>query len=125
MESDKHLIFEVPNLKKGVFLTRPNRFVAEIEYKGKIEKAHVHDPGRLKELLIKGADILFTNSRGKWMDISWYSTTFENCWENFQLFTWILECEGNKKGSKTRKKSNWFCGWWGTFRSKRCNSCKR
>ena len=65
MTSVKYPILEIPNLRKGKFLTRPNRFVAEIEYKGKIETAHVHDPGRLKELLIKGAEILFTNSKGK------------------------------------------------------------
>ncbi len=61
----KYPIFEIPNLKQGTFLERPNRFVAEIEYKGKIETAHVHDPGRLKELLINGAEILFTHSKGK------------------------------------------------------------
>ena len=65
MTSVKYPLFEIPNLKQGTFLERPNRFVAEIEYKGKIETAHVHDPGRLKELLIKGAKILFTHSKGK------------------------------------------------------------
>jgi sugar fermentation stimulation protein A len=58
-------IYEIPDLKKGTFQSRPNRFVAEIMYEGKIETAHVHDPGRLKELLIKGAEVLFTNSNGK------------------------------------------------------------
>lgn len=61
----KFPIFEIPNLKQGTFQERPNRFVAEIEYKGKNETAHVHDPGRLKELLIKGAKVLFTHSQGK------------------------------------------------------------
>ena len=61
----KFPIFEIPNLKQGTFQERPNRFVAEIEYKGKIETAHVHDPGRLKELLIKGVKVLFTHSKGK------------------------------------------------------------
>ena len=65
MTTEKLPIFEIPNLKKGTFLTRPNRFVSEIEYKGKVDTAHVHDPGRLKELLIKGAEVLFTNSNGK------------------------------------------------------------
>jgi len=65
MSSNKHPIFEIPNLKKGIFLTRPNRFVAEIEYNGKVENAHVHDPGRLTELLIKGTEVLFNDSKGK------------------------------------------------------------
>ena len=65
MYSKRLPIYEIPDLKKGTFQSRPNRFVAEIKYKGKIETAHVHDPGRLKELLIKGAEVLFTHSNGK------------------------------------------------------------
>ena len=65
MESVKFPIFEIPDLMKGTFLNRPNRFTAEIKYEGKVERAHVHDPGRLKEILINGAELLFTNSRGK------------------------------------------------------------
>jgi sugar fermentation stimulation protein A len=65
MVSVKFPIFKIPNLIKGKFLSRPNRFIGEIEYKGKIETAHIHDPGRLKELLNKGAEVLFTHSKGK------------------------------------------------------------
>ncbi len=65
MEEIKNPVFEIHNLKKGIFLSRPNRFIAEIKYEGRVESAHVHDPGRLKELLIKGAEVLFTNSSGK------------------------------------------------------------
>jgi len=65
MTTQKLPIFEIPNLMKGTFLSRPNRFIGEIKYRGKIETAHIHDPGRLKELLIKGAEVLFTNSQGK------------------------------------------------------------
>ena len=42
-------LFEIPNLRKGVFLTRPNRFVSEITYNHQVRSAHIHDPGRLKE----------------------------------------------------------------------------
>ncbi len=65
MTSEKQPILEIPNLMKGLFVSRPNRFVGEIKYKGKIESAHIHDPGRLKELLFEGAEVLFTYSRGK------------------------------------------------------------
>ncbi len=65
MTNQKIPIFEIPNLMKGTFITRPNRFVGEIKSKGKREIAHIHDPGRLKELLIKGVDVLFTHSQGK------------------------------------------------------------
>jgi len=50
---------------KAIFLSRPNRFIGEIKYRGKIETAHIHDPGRLKELLIEGVEVLFTHSQGK------------------------------------------------------------
>ena len=65
MLNNKVPLIELPTLKKGVFLTRPNRFVSEIKYNHEIKSAHIHDPGRLSELLIKGREILFTNSRGK------------------------------------------------------------
>ena len=58
-------LFEILGLNEGIFLSRPNRFVAEIMYGKKVELAHVHDPGRLKELLIEGSEILFTRSNGK------------------------------------------------------------
>jgi sugar fermentation stimulation protein A len=39
---------------EGIFLRRPNRFIADIEVEGEIIRAHVHDSGRLTELLYKG-----------------------------------------------------------------------
>lgn len=39
------------NIVEGVFLNRPNRFVANVLINGKIEKAHVKNTGRCKELL--------------------------------------------------------------------------
>lgn len=65
MTIQKKKIFSLENLQSGMFLSRPNRFVAEIEVNGNIYQAHVHDPGRLKELLVKGAEVLFTKSNGK------------------------------------------------------------
>ena len=58
-------LFEIPNLMKGIFITRLNRFTGVIKYKGVNEFAHIHDPGRLNELLIEGNEVLFTYSRGK------------------------------------------------------------
>ncbi|MFW9946339.1 MAG: DNA/RNA nuclease SfsA [Candidatus Odinarchaeota archaeon] len=65
MKANIFPVFNIPNLEKGIFLTRPNRFVAEIKYNNKRELAHIHDPGRLIELLIEGSEILFTRSYGK------------------------------------------------------------
>lgn len=39
------------NIIEGIFLNRPNRFVANVLINGKIEKAHVKNTGRCKELL--------------------------------------------------------------------------
>ncbi len=43
---------------KGVFIRRLNRFVGVVEIDGKIHKVHIHDPGRLTELLYFGAEVL-------------------------------------------------------------------
>jgi len=58
-------LFKLENLREGIFLERQNRFAGTIKYNGKIESAHIHDPGRLKELLQTGTSVLFTDSRGK------------------------------------------------------------
>ena len=58
-------LFTIPNLKEGTFLDRPNRFVGIIKYQSEVYQAHVHDPGRLTELLVKGRKVLFNDSRGK------------------------------------------------------------
>jgi sugar fermentation stimulation protein A len=47
-----------PPLTEGVFLSRPNRFLAKVEIGGRDVLAHVHDPGRLEELLRPDARLL-------------------------------------------------------------------
>lgn len=42
---------------KGIFKNRPNRFIAEVEIDGKMEKAHVPNTGRCKELLVEDAAV--------------------------------------------------------------------
>ena len=45
-------IYEIPWDSEGKFIDRPNRFVANVELEdGTVEVVHVHDSGRLKELL--------------------------------------------------------------------------
>lgn len=41
-------------IREGIFLSRPNRFIAEIMIDGKVEIAHVMNTGRLPELLVAG-----------------------------------------------------------------------
>lgn len=45
------------NMVEGIFINRPNRFIAEIEINGNKEKAHVKNTGRCKELLVSGTKI--------------------------------------------------------------------
>ncbi|MGI6012496.1 MAG: DNA/RNA nuclease SfsA [Ruminococcus sp.] len=48
---------------EGVFLSRPNRFIAHIEVNGAVEICHVKNTGRLKELLIPGAAVYLEKSQ--------------------------------------------------------------
>ena len=44
----------------GIFINRPNRFVAYCEIDGKTEKCHVKNTGRCKELLVNGATVFLS-----------------------------------------------------------------
>ncbi len=46
------------NIKKGIFISRPNRFIAEVQIDGEIKICHVKNTGRCKELLQKGATVI-------------------------------------------------------------------
>lgn len=46
-------------LLKGEFLGRPNRFSATLKVPEGTIACHLHDPGRLTELLIPGAEVMF------------------------------------------------------------------
>lgn len=48
------------NITKAIFRERPNRFIAEVEICGKMERVHVKNTGRCKELLIPGSEVYLT-----------------------------------------------------------------
>lgn len=50
------------NIVEGIFLSRPNRFIAQVEIDGKMETVHVKNTGRCKELLIKGVRVYLEKS---------------------------------------------------------------
>ena len=58
MPLDRRYVIEGP-LTKGIFLSRPNRFTALIKLEEDIIRCHLRDPGRLKELLVRGREVLF------------------------------------------------------------------
>ena len=45
------------NMVPGIFLSRPNRFVAHVEIDGQREVVHVKNTGRCRELLPAGAEV--------------------------------------------------------------------
>ena len=46
-----------PNMIPGIFLSRPNRFIAHVEIEGREEIVHVKNTGRCRELLPPGAQV--------------------------------------------------------------------
>ena len=53
------------NIKRGTFIYRPNRFIAIVEVDGSVEKAHVKNTGRCRELLIPGAQVYLEDFEGR------------------------------------------------------------
>ena len=45
------------NMVPGIFLARPNRFIAHVEIAGQVEVCHVKNTGRCRELLPEGARV--------------------------------------------------------------------
>lgn len=54
------MIYE--DIVEGIFLNRPNRFVANVLIDGKNEKVHVKNTGRCKEILLKGTKVYLEKS---------------------------------------------------------------
>ncbi len=50
------------NYTEAVFIDRPNRFIANVEIDGKLEKVHVKNTGRCKEILIPGVNVILEKS---------------------------------------------------------------
>ncbi len=50
------------NIIKGKFISRPNRFIAQVEIDGRAEICHVKNTGRCKELLIPGVTVYLEQS---------------------------------------------------------------
>ena len=51
----KHII-------EGIFLERPNRFIAKVEVEGRTETVHVKNTGRCRELLQPGVTVYLERS---------------------------------------------------------------
>ncbi len=68
------------NITRGVFLERPNRFIAYVEIDGKREKVHVKNTGRCGELLVPGAIVYVQESAALERKTKWDLIAVEkNC----------------------------------------------
>jgi len=54
---DHMVVLTLKDLEKATFVERLNRFLGKVDLKGKPVEVHIHDPGRLKELLYKGNEV--------------------------------------------------------------------
>ena len=63
------MIYE--HMYPGVFLDRPNRFIAHVEMDGKPETVHVKNTGRCRELLVGGAEIWCQESQNPARKTKW------------------------------------------------------
>lgn len=50
------------HIEKGIFFSRPNRFIAKVEIRGREETVHVKNTGRCKELLLPGSEVYLEHS---------------------------------------------------------------
>jgi sugar fermentation stimulation protein A len=57
--------------REAIFLTRPNRFLAEVRVGRRRESVHVPDPGRLTELLIPGVKVRLRPATGGKRRTAW------------------------------------------------------
>jgi len=48
------------NITPGIFVDRPNRFIAHVKVAGRTETVHVKNTGRCRELLLPGAEVWLT-----------------------------------------------------------------
>ena len=53
------------NIKKALFLERPNRFIAYAKLNDEIVTCHVKNTGRCKELLIPGETVVYLEDHGE------------------------------------------------------------
>ncbi|WP_214045101.1 DNA/RNA nuclease SfsA [Methanomethylovorans sp.] len=74
MQVPRHVL-DIPLDAEGTLVSRPNRFLAIVNiatpYGEKCEKVHVHDPGRLTDILYPGNRLLLRKASGKNRKTEW------------------------------------------------------
>jgi len=66
-------LIEVPFDSRGVFKTRKNRFLGEVEISetSSVEEVHIRDPGRLEEILYPGNEVLLKKAQNENRKTNW------------------------------------------------------
>lgn len=59
------------------FIKRPNRFLGIVDLDGQIVECHIPNPGRMNELLYKGADVHVIRKQGSWRKTGYDLTLVE------------------------------------------------
>ncbi len=69
----KKVLFKIDPDAKGIFRSRENRFLGEVEIlsDSSIEKVHIRDPGRLEEILYPGNEVLLERADSKDRKTDW------------------------------------------------------
>ncbi len=90
-------IYEINCDQKGIFIERPNRFIAQVKLDtGSLETVHVHDSGRIRELLFEGNRVNIKSAsnpkrKTKWDMISALSDDGEEILINSAYHRYISE----------------------------------
>jgi len=76
-------LMNIPYDKKGTFNERKNRFLGSVSFKnGELDDVHVRDPGRLKELLYNGNEVLLkkANKENRKTDWDLIGARYKDLW---------------------------------------------
>jgi sugar fermentation stimulation protein A len=99
----QNIVCKIHTDTEGIFIERPNRFLAivEIDENGvrKQEKVHVHDPGRLIDILYPGNSVLLRKATNPKRKTAWDMIAGKsgdnwiliNSAFHRQISTWVLE----------------------------------
>ncbi|MFW5953276.1 MAG: DNA/RNA nuclease SfsA, partial [Candidatus Natronoplasma sp.] len=69
----KKILIHIPHDARGVFKTRKNRFLGEVEIfeTNSVEDVHIRDPGRLGEILYSGNEVLLEKAQSEDRKTNW------------------------------------------------------
>ncbi|MDK2867378.1 MAG: sugar fermentation stimulation protein [Clostridiales bacterium] len=65
------MVYQFDDLVEGTFLERPNRYIAKVAIDNATVTVHVHDPGRLQELLFEGNQCLIKYAASEKRKTDW------------------------------------------------------